>query len=294
MQTDQSDRPSCPRCGVRGKRVKPITIESLVDATARARAGRADGFLYCGNSNCDVAYFHSMTDALILTREVRVRIGQKETAPPRTICYCFDHTVEDIEHEVLTSGTSRTAEDIAAKCRAGLDRCEETNPQGSCCLGNVRQVVQETAERRDRAIGGTGSRLLHAVGAAPGALMSLLPVAACPACLPAYAGFLSALGLGFLSTARVMNPLLIVFLIAGIVSMAWSSRKHRMKMPLILTVIGSVAVILGRLLWDSPPLLYTGGILVITGSIWNFRASKVERNSVAACPCGQSGGRECA
>jgi hypothetical protein len=31
------------------------------------------------------------------------------------------------------------------KCRQGLDRCEAANPQGACCLGNVREVVSAAA-----------------------------------------------------------------------------------------------------------------------------------------------------
>ncbi len=73
---------------------------------------------------------------------MRVRIGQKATASPRVVCYCFDHTIEEIEAEVVATGTSTIADAIGEKCKQGLDRCEETNPQGSCCLGNVRAVVK--------------------------------------------------------------------------------------------------------------------------------------------------------
>jgi copper chaperone CopZ len=137
----------CPACGKKGKAVKPITIESLVVEEARRRVGRSDGFRFCAETACDVAYFHPETGARIARDEVKVRIGQKETAAPRPVCYCFHHTVEEIEAEVAATGTSKVADDITDKCRQGLDRCEETNPQGACCLGNVRRAMKDAQER---------------------------------------------------------------------------------------------------------------------------------------------------
>jgi hypothetical protein len=132
MATVNRDRAfrACPSCGSTGKSVKPITVESLVVDAARARAGRTDAFRFCAEPSCDVAYFHLETGVRISKDEVRVRIGQKATQAPRPVCYCFEHTVEEIEAEVFATGTSKVADDITAKCREGLDRCEETNPQG--------------------------------------------------------------------------------------------------------------------------------------------------------------------
>lgn len=141
-----SERQGCPSCGGAGKPVKPITIESLVVDAARARVGRTDGFRFCAEPSCAVAYFHPATGAQIAKSEVLVRIGQKATEEPRPVCYCFEHTVEEIEAEILATGTSKVTDEITEKCRQGLDRCEETNPQGSCCLGNVRRVMKEAQE----------------------------------------------------------------------------------------------------------------------------------------------------
>lgn len=146
MQTSkrpQTIEEGCPSCGSKGRSVKPVTIETLVLDEARRRIERTDGFRFCGQTACDIAYFHPETGDRLLRSDVKVRIGQKETTPPRPVCYCFDHTVEEIDSEVKETGTSRIPDEITEKCREGLDRCEETNPQGACCLGNVRDALRQ-------------------------------------------------------------------------------------------------------------------------------------------------------
>jgi len=130
--------------------VKPVTIESLVAESARSRVGRVEGFRFCPDPSCDVAYFNPGTGQRFRRADVKVRIGQKETPPPRTVCYCFNHTVEEIEADVERTGTSLVPDEITEKCRRGLDRCEETNPQGACCLGNLRRVLKEAQAKAEQ------------------------------------------------------------------------------------------------------------------------------------------------
>ena len=137
----------CPVCSSAGRPVKAITIESLVTEAARARLRSPEGFRFCSAVACNVAYFNNECAAKILRSEVSVPIGQKEDGTLRTICYCFEHTAEEIAEQVLSTGSSTIADDIATKCKQGLQRCEQTNPQGSCCLGNVRQVITSAQAR---------------------------------------------------------------------------------------------------------------------------------------------------
>jgi acetylornithine deacetylase/succinyl-diaminopimelate desuccinylase-like protein len=137
--------PPCPRCGQQGRSVSAATVESLVTPAARSRLRlrSLDGFQFCATPKCDVAYFHPPTGETVICAEVRVPIFQKHTEPERLVCYCFQHTVAEIQREVRATGTSRIATDIKAKCARSLDDCEHTNPQGSCCLGNVQRVIRE-------------------------------------------------------------------------------------------------------------------------------------------------------
>ena len=105
-------RLACPSSGSKGSPVSAVTIRSLVKDESRARAARLDGFRFCPDPSCDVAYFRPETGDRFLKEDVLVRIGQKETSPPRPICYCFDHSVEEFEAEVARTGSSRVPDEI--------------------------------------------------------------------------------------------------------------------------------------------------------------------------------------
>lgn len=113
----------------------------------------------------------------------------------------------------------------------------------------------------------------------PGALLPLLPSATCPVCLGAYAGLLSAIGLGFIINERVVVPLIALFLAINIVSVAWSTRSYRRREPLLGTLLGSAAVVVGRLMWHVHLLVYSGVALLLAASLFNLwlRRSRRER-----------------
>ena len=152
--TDNSPPPpitACPECGATGRKVGLITLHALLTEDARARLGDAQSYRFCKTGSCDVAYFGEREHMTFHRADVRVPIFQKSTEPSRLVCYCFEHNVNDIEDEVRRTGVSAVPDAIGQKCKAGLDHCEEMNPQGSCCLGNVHQVwsaatLEESAE----------------------------------------------------------------------------------------------------------------------------------------------------
>jgi len=104
----------------------------------------------------------------------------------------------------------------------------------------------------------------------PGAILSLLPAVTCPACLGAYAGLLSALGLGFLVQSTVLEPLLIAALLIGLASIVWSTVDHRNPWPLALTLLGDVTVVSGRYLFVSELLQWFGFPLILAAAVWNI------------------------
>ncbi len=172
----------------------------------------------------------------------------------------------------------------------GVDVGGEQEPTGASCRlyattgdptsrGVPSEAMIRGALERARRPSWRGGESVVAV---PGALVALLPAAACPACLPAYAGVLSALGLGFLFNDRVLAPLIAAFLALGIVSVSWSTRNHRHAGPLVATLAGSGAVVAGRLIWSIPLVLYGGAALLIGASIWNVWLKRTVGS--IACP----------
>ncbi|MEZ4266634.1 MAG: cation transporter [Myxococcota bacterium] len=99
-------------------------------------------------------YFHG-ADLVRLDDALAVPF-HKSADPQRLVCFCFDHSVADLEADARAHGTSTIQASIAAACKAELDDCERKNPQGRCCLGNVGGVVKSSlATLGDGAAGGT-------------------------------------------------------------------------------------------------------------------------------------------
>ena len=113
-------------------------------------------------------------------------------------------------------------------------------------------------------------RLGQILTSLPSILLPLLPKGACPLCLGAYGGVLSALGLGFLATDRVLAPLIVGALGISVGSVAFTTIGHRRWGPLSASVIGACAVVAGRLVWNVPALLYGGLSLLFIASLWNL------------------------
>jgi len=113
------------------------------------RAVRDAEYLFCRTATCPVVYFSPASRHSFTVGEVRERVFQKEpTAADVPICYCFRHTVGDLR---LGSAEARAAivDDINAGIDASECACDLRNPQGACCLGNVRRLVRHaTRDRR--------------------------------------------------------------------------------------------------------------------------------------------------
>lgn len=137
MKASDTDR-SCLGCDGKTKRVGPETVTSLVPLR---KEQDNDGFRFCPAQSCDVVYSRRAIDTRVHEHELAVEVFQKSSRRDRPVCYCFGYSVHDVE----VDGPA-IIDDIEAKCREGLDRCEELNPQGRCCLGNVRKVASEAGE----------------------------------------------------------------------------------------------------------------------------------------------------
>jgi hypothetical protein len=139
----------CPSCGEKGKPVKSITLQSLLKAEALSRF---DGGVhhFCSNPGCDAVYFSGQGIAPFLKGDLTVRVGIKEDTAPRHVCYCFNHTIEEIEEQLRSSGKITVLEDIKTRMKVAC-WCETKSPQGSCCLATVTKCMQAVTAAQSRA-----------------------------------------------------------------------------------------------------------------------------------------------
>jgi hypothetical protein len=135
---------TCPVCGVRGKPVQGQTVKALLSVSLREVHDVE--YLFCKTQTCPVVYFTSDGEQTFSVEQVREKVYQKEPENDGVFaCYCFRHTVGDIR---AASSESRKAilDDINTGINGGQCACDLRNPQGSCCLGNVREVMKRVDE----------------------------------------------------------------------------------------------------------------------------------------------------
>ena len=139
----------CPECGRAGSRVARKTLANLLRDEPRTRIGD-EAYSVCSTPGCGIVYFDD-SGSTIEEDELRVPFGLKGGPRPRTVCYCFDHTIEDIDAEIERSGRSTVVERIQGEMKTHGCRCETMNPLGACCLRSVSAIVA-TAMNRSGAV----------------------------------------------------------------------------------------------------------------------------------------------
>lgn len=170
-----------------------------------------------------------------------------------------------------------------------------TEADGACCRlypqpdGSMHGVpsveVIASALKRDRggvpimSPGGESWKLNFAL--LPGIGAAFLPKVACPACWPAYAGFLSSIGLGFLLETKYLLPLTAVFLAIAVLALAFRADRRRGYGPFVIGAFASAMVLIGKFAFESNPAMYAGLAVLIAASVWN---SWPRQRLATACP----------
>ncbi len=130
---------------------------------------------------------------------------------------------------------------------------------------------------------GQNSGWISALGAVPAAVLAIVPIGLCPACLPAYLGVLSALGLGFLNQWKYLFPLTLGALAIFLGVLIYEGLKKRRFAAVLIGTAGSALLIAGKFVFESDPANYAGIALVLTAAIWNAFISKESESSCPAC-----------
>ena len=138
--TEDSNR--CPECGQKGRKVDTITVKGLVALSLR-NVSPTEQYYFCQTPDCATVYFCADGSHTFTKNQLREPVHQKEPADDSVpVCYCFGHSPASIRAEIESTGKSTVVDDVNTGIKAGQCACEVRNPQGNCCLGNVRAVVK--------------------------------------------------------------------------------------------------------------------------------------------------------
>ena len=99
--------------------------------------------------------------------------------------------------------------------------------------------------------------------------VALMPKLICPLCWPAYAGLLSAAGLGFLINSRNLLIVTALFLIVAVTALAFRARQRRGYGLAFAGFAASILILFGKFYMDSPATMYAALGVLIAASVWN-------------------------
>ena len=134
-----------PVCPMNGQVLKPIgrkTVESLVKPEVNLNL-TPQPYYFCNAPDCDMVYVSALADHLITKDMLNVRVGIKETEDPIPLCYCFGYDRKAVCDDIQRNGKTDILTIIKQRVKAGECFCEETNPSGGCCLGDVNRAIKQ-------------------------------------------------------------------------------------------------------------------------------------------------------
>jgi hypothetical protein len=126
----------CPTNGQPGKPVDTLTLKAMLNRPlSEIRNVR---YRFCPDPECPTVYYSEDGLQVFTEADLRERVYQKHLdEADGLVCYCFRHTVGEVRERGVA-----VVEAINAGIKKGQCACDIRNPQGSCCLGNVRAVMR--------------------------------------------------------------------------------------------------------------------------------------------------------
>ncbi len=137
-----------------GQPTRPVgrkTVEGLVKPDAKASL-TPQPYYFCNAPDCDTVYVSVLGDHVITKDMLTVRVGIKETEDPIPLCYCFAYDRKAVRDDIRRNGDTDIQRIITDRVKAGECRCEEKNPSGGCCLGNVAKAIQHARALEDQGL----------------------------------------------------------------------------------------------------------------------------------------------
>ena len=136
---------TCPKNGTKGKRVQTITLKSLLIPSALESLNPDVAYYFCETSDCPVVYFNEKGQIFSI-EQVKVPVFQKDKGLNVSVCYCFGWSRDRIQQEIIQTSKSTAETNIRSHIQAGRCGCEVNNPQGSCCVANIRAIVRQLSK----------------------------------------------------------------------------------------------------------------------------------------------------
>ena len=132
----------CPTNQKVGQSVNTLTLKALL-AVPLTQVSAAE-YRFCQAADCPTVYYSADGAQCFREADLRERVFQKHRRDDSVlVCYCFGHTVGSIRAELNAIGPSPVVEAIETGIRVGQCACDIRNPEGECCLGNVRALVRQ-------------------------------------------------------------------------------------------------------------------------------------------------------
>ena len=138
----------CPECGAEARQISTETIRNMVEPFGNQDVEDDIQYRICKTQDCPVVYFADELDQQFEINVIRERPNFKleADAEPYPLCYCFGYNKEHIHEDIATQGETNIADWITERVQAEECACRWKSPLGGCCIGNVREAIQEAQE----------------------------------------------------------------------------------------------------------------------------------------------------
>ncbi|HEX9004002.1 MAG TPA: hypothetical protein VGB07_29090 [Blastocatellia bacterium] len=132
-------QPVCLSCEGASQPVTLRTMLLMLKSEFFDQVGESQ-YRFCASPDCPVVYFSR--ERRFTSDNLRIRVGLKEKDGLIPLCYCFGFNEQDLQAEIKAEGHTTIPQRISALTKERMCACEERNPSGACCLGEVTKAVK--------------------------------------------------------------------------------------------------------------------------------------------------------
>ncbi len=139
VHTKRQHLPLCPECRQAGNAVELITVKALVSISLQLVENKT--YYFCSTSFCPIVYYSSDGTSSFTKFQIRERVYQKEPYTDDVyVCYCFKYTLGELRN-LSHQARNMVLREITNAIKEKKCACNLRNPQGTCCLENIRTLL---------------------------------------------------------------------------------------------------------------------------------------------------------